>query len=225
MTITERLIESFQDDTLFIGQIGILKIIKSDTPHFILSHLDDWGNVTKGEYDLLKNYDDPRQAREISLYNKDGEYRFTKGQLDLINGWVMHLKGADTLQQALDIFYPAALGLHHSHKNGTLRTQNLRDKLNRQTGMYRYAHTISNDGAQNLVQSLCGPGNNCVKKILWKIDDQNTLSDSEASRFDGILTKENDKAIPLVCQEACNFFVSKCRIQAKKESEKNTTKH
>ena len=80
--------------------------------------------------------------------------------------------------------------------------------------MYRYAGSISDEGAQTLVKDLCGPGNNCVKKILWKLSDDTPLEDSEASRFNG---KFAEKAIPLMCQEACNFFVANCRKVAKKE--------
>ena len=98
--------------------------------------------------------------------------------------------------------------------------QNLRDKLNRQTGMYRFARSISDDGAQELVRKVCGPAHQCAKKILWKIDDATPLSDSEASRFNGIpgVLPENE-AIPLLCREACNHFVAECRKRAKAEFE------
>lgn len=130
----------------------------------------------------------------------------------------MILESAEDLRYALDQFYPAAVGLHLAAMAGTLEVENLRDKLNRQTGMYRFARSISDGGAQKLVQEVCGPAHQCAKKILWRLDAEIPLDDSEASRFNGIPgdTSEN-QAIPLLCREACNHFVAECRKAAKKE--------
>ena len=96
--------------------------------------------------------------------------------------------------------------------------EDLREKLGRQTGMYRYAGSISDEGAQKLIQKVCGPAHNCAKKILWKLDPETPLDDSEASRFNGIpVNVPEQKAIPLVCREACNHFVAECRKAAKAE--------
>ena len=85
--------------------------------------------------------------------------------------------------------------------------------------MYRHSQNVSDLGAQHLVKTLCGPTNKCVKKILWQLDNDTPLEASEASQFDGTLP--GGKAIPLVCQEACNFFVAQCRKQSKKEFEES----
>jgi sirohydrochlorin cobaltochelatase len=139
----------------------------------------------------------------------------------LKRGWVMALQTEEELRQALDQFYPAGLGLFLAYRNGTLETENLRDKLNRQTGMYRFARTISDAGAQQLVQQVCGPGHLCLKRILWQIDAETPLDDSEASRFNGIPGElAENQAIPLLCREACNHFVAECRKAAKVEFEK-----
>ncbi len=96
--------------------------------------------------------------------------------------------------------------------------QHLRDKLDRQTGMYKFARNLSTEGAQRLVQEVCGPGNCCVKKILWQIDADTPLEDSKASRFPGHLGAA-ERSIPLLCREACNHFVAECRKASKKEFE------
>ncbi len=212
MTLSETLQSALDSGIRQIGQI----IIETIEGSYVLHHIDD----SETDRSALTPYSSPEDAREIGLYGPDGEFRFTKGQLDLKTGWLLTLPDIASLRRALDIFYPASLGLWSAYKNGTIRVQNLRDKLDRQTGMYRFAGTISDAGAQDLVQCLCGPGNNCVKKILWKLDDDTPLTDSEASRFDGIPgDADEDKAIPLVCQEACNFFVAQCRKRAKNEFE------
>jgi sirohydrochlorin cobaltochelatase len=132
----------------------------------------------------------------------------------------MTLANAEELRQALDHFYPACVGLHLAHQHGTLEVQNLRDKLNRQTGMYRYARTISDAGAQKLVQEVCGPAHQCAKRILWQIDENTPLEESEASQFNGVPGDfAASEAIPLLCREACNHFVAECRKAAKAEFE------
>ncbi len=212
MTLSEKLQSALESGIRQIGQI----IIHPKDGTYLLHHIDD----SNSDHSTLTVYSSPTDARAIGLYGPDGEFRFTKGQLDLKNGWLLTLPDLENLRRALDIFYPASLGLWFAHKDGTIRVQNLRPKLSRQTGMYRFASTISDHGAQDLVQSLCGPGNNCVKKILWKLDDTTPLVDSDASRFNGIpSTADDTTAIPLVCQEACNFFVAQCRKRAKQEFE------
>ena len=208
MSLTSKLTEALASGINQIGQIRILQ----NPPR--LHHIDD------SDLDSLEVHTDPDDAREISLYSESGDYRFTKGELSLKRGWIFELKDIDELRRTIDLFYPASLGLWQAHEAGNIRIQNLRDKLNRQSGMYRHARNVSDQGAQELVQCLCGPSNKCVKKILWKIDENLPLDDSPASRFDGIVgDADKSTAIPMLCQEACNFFVAEARKKSKAEFE------
>jgi len=128
----------------------------------------------------------------------------------------MVLADAEELRQALDQFYPAGVGLLLAQRNGTLETENLRDKLGRQSGMFRIARNISDAAAQRLVREVCGPAHRCAKRILWQIDANTPMEESEASRYDGIPDGVPETAaIPLICREACNHFVGECRRVAK----------
>lgn len=188
---------------------------------YAICHYEDAELATEPAFGGLDLYEGPDAAREISTYAEDGSYRFTKGQTNLKRGWVMALETEEDLRQAVDQFYPACLGLFLAQRAGTLESQNLRDKLNRQTGMYRFARNISDAGAQALVQEVCGPAHQCAKRILWRIDDDTPLEDSEASRYDGIVGGlPEGEAIPLLCREACNHFVAECRRVAKDEAAK-----
>ncbi len=187
---------------------------------YVLCHADDSELSTEPAFGGLEHHEGPAAARDLSTYAEDGTYRFTKGQVNLKRGWVMSLENEEELRLALDQFYPACVGLFLAHQNGSLEIETLRDKLNRQTGMYRFARSISDAGAQRLVQSVCGPAHQCAKKILWKIDENTPLDDSEASRFNGIPSDLPEaEAIPLICREACNHFVAECRKSAKAEFE------
>ncbi|MEJ6561361.1 MAG: DR2241 family protein [Akkermansiaceae bacterium] len=219
MSLNTALQKALDQGTDQIGQLRILK----DHPAagIVLCHSDDAEKVNANAYADFETHSDPDAARELGLYTPEGEYRFTKGEISLPGGWILLLKDVAELRRALDLFYPASLGLWNAWKKGEIRTQNLRDKLGRQSGMYRHSRNVSDEGAQHLVKTLCGPANKCVKKILWQLDTDNPLDDSESSRFDGTLP--GGKAIPLVCQEACNFFVAECRKQSKKEFEESQT--
>ncbi|MEN8695457.1 MAG: DR2241 family protein [Akkermansiaceae bacterium] len=206
-----------------VHRIGQLRILKDQlSAAFILCHRDDEEKVAVNDFTDLAQHHEAEPAREIGLYTPEGEYRFTKGELSLKSGWVFLLNDIDELRRTIDLFYPASLGLWQAEKNGTIRIQNLRDKLNRQTGMYRHSRNVSDDGAQHLIKTLCGPANKCVKKILWQLDEDTPLAENEASNFNGILGDgDTSNTIPLVCQEACNFFVAQCRKQSKKEFEES----
>ena len=187
---------------------------------YLICHTADAELSTEPAFGGLEHHEGPADAREISTYSEDGSYRFTKGQVNLRKGWVMTLENEEDLRLALDQFYPACVGLFLAQQGGTLEIETLRDKLNRQTGMYRFARTISDAGAQKLVQKVCGPAHQCAKKILWRLDSETPLDDSEASRFNGVPGNlPEQEAIPLLCREACNHFVAECRKAAKAEFE------
>jgi sirohydrochlorin cobaltochelatase len=211
MQLAERLARAVDDGIRRIGQVSIRPL---DGGGYRLCHIDDESSDPAG----LECHAGPGDARDLSTWAEDGHYRFTKGELSLKRGWTMDLADADELRQALDQFYPAAAGLWFAQRDGRLEVEHLRDKLNRQTGMYRFARNLSDAGAQRLVKEVCGPGNCCVKKILWRLDEATPLEDSEASRFDGVAGDiDRAAAIPLLCREACNHFVAEARKASKAE--------
>ncbi len=209
-----------------IHRIGELKLQTDVYGYpYLICHTADVELSTEPAFGGLEHHEGPTDAREISTYAEDGSYRFTKGQVNLKRGWVMTLENEEDLRLALDQFYPACVGLFLAQQGGTLEIETLRDKLNRQTGMYRFARSISDAGAQKLVQEVCGPAHQCAKKILWQLDAETPLDDSEASRFNGIPgNSPEQEAIPLLCREACNHFVAECRKAAKAEFEAKAEK-
>lgn len=197
-----------------MGELEIQTDVSS--PRHILCHWLDRERSSQPAFGGLEVHEGPGAARNLSIHTADGQYRFTKGQKNLQRGWVMVLASEEDLRQALDQFYPAGVGLYLAHQDGTLETENLRDKLERQSGMYRIARTLSDAGAQRLVREVCGPAHQCAKRILWQIDSSTPLEDNEASRYNGIADDlPESAAIPLLCREACNHFVAECRKAVK----------
>ena len=218
MTTAHLLQNLLQSGIQRIGEVEILSQIHGFP--YVICHVADAPHGAQPHFGGLDVHTGPADARDLSTYAEDGTYRFTKGQVNLKRGWVMTLANVEDLRLALDQFYPACVGLFLAQQGGTLEIETLRDKLNRQTGMYRFARSISDAGAQKLVQEVCGPAHQCAKKILWQLDLATPLDDSEASRFNGIPgDRPVSEAIPLLCREACNHFVAECRKAAKAEFE------
>ncbi len=218
MSTALKLRELLQSGIHRIGELEIQTDVHNT--RFTLCHHLDIGLSNAPAFGGLEIHEGPADARDLSTYAEDGTYRFTKGQVNLKRGWVMRLADEEQLRLALDQFYPACVNLFLAWQDGTLEIETLRDKLNRQTGMYRFARSISDAGAQRLVQQICGPAHQCAKKILWQLDPDTPLDDSEASRFNGVPGDlPASEAIPLLCREACNHFVAECRKAAKAEFE------
>lgn len=214
MKLADRLSQAVAGGVRRIGQIAIRP--EAAGAAYALCHIDDESR----DPSELEVHNGSAAARTISTWAEDGHYRFTKGELSLKRGWLLRLSSAEELRHALDGFYPAAAGLWFAWQDGQLEVQHLRDKLNRQTGMYRFARNLSDAGAQRLVREVCGPGNCCVKRILWQIDAGTPLEDSDASRFDGVIGGiGRAAAIPLLCREACNHFVAEARKASKEENQ------
>lgn len=207
-----------------VHRIGELELQTGLHGHaFAICHHEDAAAAGEAAFGGLVVHEGPSAARDLATWSDDGVYRFAKGQTNLKRGWVMVLENEEALRQALDQIYPAGVGVFLAHRDGTLEIQNLREKLIRQTGMYRFARNVSDAGAQRLVREVCGPAHQCARRILWRIDENTPLEDSEASRYNGIVgdLPENE-AIPLLCREACNHFVAECRKLAKQEFENKT---
>ncbi|MDQ8190626.1 DR2241 family protein [Roseibacillus persicicus] len=208
MKISQRLSQAVQAKVDRIGQVAILTNTQGSP--YALCHQQDLDLI-----DSLTVHRDPFAAREIAKLDEEGEFRFLKAALNLKRGWLLLLADEEELRQALDLFYPAAVSLWLAREDGRLHVQNLRPKLKRQTGMYRFAHTISDEGVQALVAKECHP-ENCSKMILWHLDEEIPLKESPA-----LCKEENQSArqIPLLCEEACNHLVSQCRKVAKAEAD------
>jgi hypothetical protein len=217
MTATEELLLAIRNGVHRVGEIEIEA--NASSSRFRLFHHLDAELVKEPVHDRLEIFHGPAEARQISLYAADGTYRFLKAQRNLRRGWLMMLDSPADLRLALDQFYPAALGLWLAHRRGTLEVEDLRHKLSRQTGMYRRAQLLSDDGAQALVPATCAAAPGCARRILWGISPTLPLQPSPASECTGIGDDVAESAaIPLLCAAPCSHFIAECREAAKKQA-------
>ena len=187
------------------GRSGIGEIFISKTDGgYTLCHAADRDRAD------LSPYQGAVEAREIARYDDAGKFRPLHSAPTLKRGWELKLSSLDELRLALDFFYPAAIGSASALEKGSLSATPLRELLGRQTGMYRFTNTISDDHAFSMVAKTCA-SKKCLRRILWSLTPEQPLPTDESKAQTG--------AIPLLCLEACPHIVSAARKVAKEAFE------
>jgi 4Fe-4S iron-sulfur cluster binding domain/DR2241 stabilising domain len=168
-----------------------------------------------------RKYCTVKDAREIAKYDSAGAYRPLKGSPNLPRGWVIELATIDELRRALDYFYPGAIAAWVAHKAGDATPVDLRQTLNRQSGMYRLTRKLTNEQARDLVTEACNSESHCLRTILWGIEEGERPDFLPPSKSDPKVdqTGQNRAAVPFICLEACNLLVAKARSTLKRPSE------
>jgi hypothetical protein len=208
---------------------GFGQILIQKTNHgFALSHREDEARKD------LQTSRNAEGAVEIAKYDDAGNYRPLKTAPNLRPGWRLTLKTLEEVKRALDYFYPGRLAVFAAWKTGQLRTTNLRETLDRQSGMYRVAAKVSDAQIDDVVADFCRSDGGCLRTILWKRDAHGTVSSTKlpSEKFDpthdqaeavgrpgssAFAEATADKTmpatatVPLLCQEPCNLLVGECR--------------
>jgi len=220
----ERALEAALSDRCCLGQI----LIQKTNDGFVLSHREDEARKD------LQTSRNAEEAVEIVKYDDAGNYRPLKTAPNLRHGWRLTLQTLKELKRALDYFYPGRLAVFAAWKTGQLRTTNLRDTLDRQSGMYRVAARISDEQIDDVVADFCRSDGGCLRTILWERDQLGTVSSTklpnekfdptfdqtkalgrpESSAFAEAKADKTTPAtatVPLLCQEPCNLLVAECR--------------
>lgn len=183
-----------------IGEVCIERLADD---RFRLHHVEDNGRI-----DSLQRFNAPFDAHEIAKYDEQGRFRPLKTAPNLKRGWLLELRGVGNLRMALDFLYPAALGKLLAHESGSLRPVALRDLLGRQTGMYRFTNTITDEQALEIIENTCDTQTRCLRRILWGLTADRPLSGPAAAKC-----RAGDliHTLPLLCMEACTHVVSAAR--------------
>jgi 4Fe-4S iron-sulfur cluster binding domain/DR2241 stabilising domain len=157
-------------------------------------------------------------ARRLAKFDCHGRYRPLKGAPDLQRGWVLELKDLASLHQAIDEFYPGALGMFIALQRGEIRRTPFRATVDRQSGMYRITQKIRTDEAEELVRAECRSDRKCLRTILWPIEPGQALNFLPDSKFDPLFDQTGAKrrTIPFLCLEPCNLLVAAARTVVKK---------
>src|SRR5437660_9965034 len=198
--------------SFFIGQIAIQKAGRG----FALFHRDE------ERADRLQIFRRPEDALEIARCDDAGNYRPLKTAPNLRHGWKIEVIDLGELRRALDYFYPGRLAMFAPWTENRLSTTSLRETLDRQSGMYRVAANISDEQIDDVVGRFCRSDGGCLRTILWKRDQQGVVPSRKLplEKFDPAhdQTGRGKRAIPLLCQEACNLLVAECRKVVKAQT-------
>ena len=194
-----------------IGQIGIEP---SSQGGWLLHHVEDKACEAGMEFNQ------PREAREISRWDDEGKFRPLKSAPNLRHGWQLHLRDAADLLEALDILHPAAVAMAARHESGQLAPTPLRSLLGRQTGMYKFTNNISDEACNEVVARTCA-SSKCLRRIVYPLSTELPLSGPASEKLGPTagLLPTYPKAIPLLCMEACSHILSATRLRAKKDFE------
>ncbi len=196
------------------GQIRITQVDGT----FSLCHRDD------EERSELEVHRSPNDAIEIAKFTDAGEYRPLKTAPNLRSGWRLELPDVEALRKALDFFYPGRLATLATWEANRLDPTPLRVTLERQTGMYRVAAKISDEGIHTLVGRFCrsqGGEPGCLRTIMWARDGTKARPSLRLPLDKFIApvdqTGRGENIVPLLCQEACNLLVAEARKVVKGE--------
>ena len=175
-----------------------------------LRHTED---ALREDLTTFSKYED---ARALANLDDAGAFRPLKTAPNLRHGWRLALADAHAVCLALDYFYPAMLGVWLAHRDGEVTPVDLHDTLARQTGMYRITQKLTDEQAQRLIARQCRSNGGCLKTILWRIRETISVPLLPPEKFRAEATPVG--ALPLLCQEACNFVVAAARKMVKDET-------
>ncbi len=176
-------------------RIGELVIRSTDEGSFHVLHRNDLGTNPA----TLRILPSPEDLRELIRLDLEGKFRPLRAAPNLRSGWLLHAPDLLSLQLALDYIYPAELGNWTLWQQGALPVTPWRETTERQSGRFRVVREADEAFVQETVAQVCQSG--CLKRRLWPPAPQTV----EAAPGE----------IPLVCTEACNFFVGKAREKLK----------
>lgn len=192
MTLVESLLELLPagEDRRF-GEIFVEHLPDAS---FRARHRDD-----RETLEGLEELDSVRALREMAKWDADGEYRPLKTAPTLKSGWITTCDDPIEFLKRLDAIYPAVFATWVAYERGDHHPTPLRDTLDRQTGMYRFAGSITDQMANQIMRETCARG--CLRTIAWPIDNSCPVS----------RLKRPARDIPVICTEACTFAVSEAR--------------
>ncbi|MFN0126674.1 MAG: DR2241 family protein [Verrucomicrobiales bacterium] len=160
----------------------------------------------------LTSYNRAEAAREIAKYDAAGDFRPLKAAPTLIRGWRLVVPDVSALREALDFFYPAALGNWVAFTADRAVPVPLKETFARQTGMYRITGLLTDDDCRAVVATTCDFATCCRRRITWPVSPGHPLTTLPPEKTD---TNPDKDELPILCLEACNFLVAAARSYIK----------
>jgi hypothetical protein len=170
-----------------IGQVTVEK-------DFLLHHMED------KDISTLKKISTLGDLREYLKVNEQNEFRPLRASPDLRRGWKFGPLDFYELTEALDFIYPAAIANWAFDQEKNLPITQYSETAERQTGRFWVTRNLSDEAVNEVIEEVCVK--HCLKRRLW----------GKPAEW-----KEEASVFPILCPEACNYFISKAREQIKGE--------
>ncbi len=182
---------------------GQLRLSRSTDGTFEACHVDELKE--SNELDEIQSIPG---LRDLARYDVAGVFRPLKTAPTLKTGWRTRSHSAKDFLNRLDAIYPGVFATWVAYERGEHLPTSLRKTLDRQTGMYRFAGSITDPMAERIQRELCSSG--CIRKIAWSLNEKSLVSPIQAEAM----------TIPVICTEACTFAISRARELAKEAYDK-----
>jgi DR2241 stabilising domain/4Fe-4S iron-sulfur cluster binding domain len=182
------------------GHIGQVTI----HPDWSLTHRDD------KTMSALTPVADLSAWRELLKLDVNRNFRPLRAAPNLRRGWKFGPLDLPALVLALEYLYPAALANWVLFESGQLEITDYAGTAGRQTGRFAITKTLDLAAQIELRKTICHAG--CLKRPLWRT--------SPSADAPGIAV-DSASVIPLLCPEACNYFISKARDKIKSGPEED----
>jgi len=144
------------EETRF-GQVAIHRRASG----FTLCHHQD---ASTGRQDLREVTLEELHA--LAQFTASGAFRPLKSTSNLQPGWRFQAADETALELALNSLYPGALADWFAARATPPPVTHYREFVNRQTGMYRIAQTLTDERVADLAGAACSM---CVKRRLWTV--------------------------------------------------------
>lgn len=205
-----------------LGEVAVLPVAELRTPltelpagtAYCLCHYRDAEALIRGDLiELHSRYQRPEAALEIYRFDERGDFRPLRTAPTLRQGWLLALPEVSDVRQALDFFYPAAIGMIGAWRTENLPSVNVLDTMRRQTGMYQVVRAMSPEQADELTGGSCLSHGGCLRTILWGIDKDHPANRLPPEKFDPAVAQmaTSLKCLPVFCCEVCNLLISQGR--------------
>ncbi|PTY06713.1 hypothetical protein DB346_00125 [Verrucomicrobia bacterium LW23] len=149
----------------------------------------------------------PVLLREWLRWDAAGAFRPLRGAPNLRPGWILGPLSAMQVVEALRLIYPGAVADWALHEAGALRVTPYEESAARQTGRFSVVRKLGDERLADMLRECCGgapsadgtPNSGCLRIPIW------------APHTPRPPTAKSRPEIPLLCAEACNYFISKAR--------------
>jgi hypothetical protein len=149
------------------------------------------------------------QVRELAQFTAEGHFRPLKSAPTLRKGWKADLHGSAELGLALNQIYPGAIADWYAlQRSSESSITHFREFTERQTGMYRITHMLTDEQAARVIEAGCH-ANVCLKRRLWTVANH------------PIDNREEKSSIP--CLEPCALLLEFARKAMRLEQEEKVS--